>query len=62
LLDTTEKFCKDRAVHNAVLSGIKILDKKDKEKHQRLYQELLSEALAVHLIIILDTIILMTLK
>ena len=23
LLDTTEKFCKDRAVHNAVLSGIK---------------------------------------
>ena len=29
LLDTTEKFCKDRAVHNAVLTGIKILDKKD---------------------------------
>ena len=26
LLDTTEKFCKDRAVHNAVLDGIKILD------------------------------------
>jgi len=26
LLDTTEKFCKDRAVHNAVLEGIKILD------------------------------------
>ena len=24
LLDTTEKFCKDRAVHNAVLEGIKI--------------------------------------
>ena len=29
LLDTTEKFCKDRAVHNAVLEGIKILDGKD---------------------------------
>jgi hypothetical protein len=29
LLDTTEKFCKDRAVHNAVLDGIKILDNKD---------------------------------
>ena len=27
LIDTTEKFCKDRAVHNAVLEGIKILDK-----------------------------------
>src|SRR6056300_2066579 len=26
LLDTTERFCKDRAVHNAVLDGIKILD------------------------------------
>ncbi len=31
LLDTTEKFCKDRAVHNAVLSGIQILDGKDKK-------------------------------
>ena len=27
LFDTTEKWCKDRAIHNAVLSGIKILDK-----------------------------------
>ena len=26
LLDTTEKFCKDRAVYNAVLKGIKIID------------------------------------
>ena len=34
LLDTTEKFCKDRAVHNAVLDGIKILDKKDKKRTQ----------------------------
>jgi len=32
LLETTEKFCKDRAVHNAVLSGIKILDGKDKKQ------------------------------
>ena len=37
LLDTTEKFCKDRAVHNAVLDGIKILDGKDKKEHQRQY-------------------------
>ena len=32
LTETTEKFCKDRAVHNAVLSGIKILDGKDKKQ------------------------------
>ena len=32
LLDVTEKFCKDRAVHNAVLDGIRILDKKDSKR------------------------------
>jgi len=47
LLDTTEKFCKDRAVHNAVLSGIKILDGKDKEKQPEAIPGILSEALAV---------------
>ena len=47
LLDTTEKFCKDRAVHNAVLSGIKILDGKDKEKQPEAIPSILSEALAV---------------
>ena len=26
LLETTEKFCKDRAIHNAILGGIQILD------------------------------------
>jgi len=35
LLDTTEKFCKDRAIHNAVLTGIKILDKKDLKTYTR---------------------------
>ena len=47
LLDTTEKFCKDRAVHNAVLSGIKILDGKDKQKQPEAIPSILSEALAV---------------
>ena len=47
LLDTTEKFCKDRAVHNAVLSGIKILDKKDKTRNAEAIPHILSEALAV---------------
>ena len=47
LTETTEKFCKDRAVHNAVLSGIKILDKKDTKKNTRAIPHILSEALAV---------------
>ena len=47
LLDTTEKFCKDRAVHNAVLSCIKILDKKDKTRTPEAIPHILSEALAV---------------
>ena len=47
LLDTTEKFCKDRAVHNAVLDGIKILDNKDKVRTQEAIPSILADALAV---------------
>ena len=47
LLDTTEKFCKDRAVHNAVLDGIKILDGKDKKRTPEAIPTILSDALAV---------------
>ena len=47
LLNTTEKFCKDRAVHNAVLAGIKILDNKDKKQSPEAIPHILSEALAV---------------
>tara|TARA_A200000159_G_scaffold38397_1_gene34782 strand:- start:1856 stop:3229 length:1374 start_codon:yes stop_codon:yes gene_type:complete len=47
LLDTTEKWCKDRAVHNAVLSGIKILDGKDKKQTPEAIPSILSDALAV---------------
>ena len=47
LLDTTEKFCKERAVHNAILSGIKILDGKDKKQNPESIPHILSEALAV---------------
>ena len=47
LLDTTEKFCKERAVHNAILSGIKILDGKDKHQNPESIPHILSEALAV---------------
>ena len=47
LLDTTEKFCKDRAVHNAVLDGIKILDGKDKQRQSEAIPSILADALAV---------------
>ena len=47
LTETTEKFCKDRAVHNAVLSGIKILDGKDKKQSAEAIPHILSDALAV---------------
>ena len=47
LLDTTEKFCKDKAVNNAVLNGIKILDGKDKKRTPEAIPSILSEALAV---------------
>ena len=47
LLDTTEKFCKDSAVHNAGLEGIQILDGKDKKQNPEAIPSILSEALAV---------------
>jgi len=47
LVDTTEKFCKDRAIHNAILGGIQILDGKDKQHTQEYLPEMLSSALSV---------------
>ena len=47
LLETTEKFCKDRAIHNAILGGIQILDGKDKQHTPEYLPELLSGALSV---------------
>ncbi len=47
LLDTTEKWCKDRAVYNAVLKGIKIIDGKDKKHTPEAIPNILSDALAV---------------
>ena len=47
LLDVTEKFCKDRAVHNAVLDGIRILDKKDTKRTPEAIPSILADALAV---------------
>ena len=47
LVDTTEKWCKDRAVHNAILNGIQIIEGKDKEHTAEAIPSILSEALAV---------------
>ena len=47
LVETTEKFCKDRSIHNAILSGIQILDGKDKTHTPEYLPELLSNALGV---------------
>ena len=47
LRDTTEKFCKDRAIHNAILGGIQIIDGKDKRYTPEYLPEILSNALSV---------------
>jgi|TARA_B110000240_G_scaffold19290_1_gene19614 replicative DNA helicase len=47
LVNTTEKFCKDKAVYNAILNGINIIEGKDKEHTQEAIPSILSEALAV---------------
>ena len=47
LVDTTEKFCKDKAVYNAILSGIQIIEGKDKQQTAEAIPSILSEALAV---------------
>jgi len=46
LLDTTEKFCKDKAVYNAIMESIQIIDGKS-EKSANALPEVLSKALAV---------------
>ena len=47
LVNTTEKFCKDRAVHNAVMEGIHIIDGKDKKHSPEAIPEILRDALSV---------------
>jgi replicative DNA helicase len=47
LMAETEKFCKDRAVYNAILKSIGIIDGKDREHNQDAIPSLLQEALSV---------------
>ena len=47
LINTTEKWCKDRAVYLSLLESIKIADGKDKTKSRDAIPSILSEALGV---------------
>ena len=47
LVDESEKFCKKRAVYNAILDSISIIEGKDKNKTEDGIPSLLSDALAV---------------
>ena len=47
MIQNTEKFCKDRAVYNAILKSISIIDGRDKSLTKDALPSILSDALAV---------------
>ena len=47
MIKNTEKFCKDKAVYNAILKGISIIDGRDKVNTPDAIPSILSDALAV---------------
>jgi len=47
LEDTTEKWCQDRAIHNAIMEGISIIEGKHKSLTKNALPDLLSKALGV---------------
>ena len=47
LVNTTEQFCKDKAVYNAIVEGISIIDGKDKHRGPDAIPNILTDALAV---------------
>ena len=47
LIDTTEKWCRDRAIYLALLDSIAIADGKDEKKNPEAIPSILSDALAV---------------
>ncbi len=47
LLDETEQWCKDKAIYQAILNGIQIIDGKDKDKTPEAIPTILTEALSV---------------
>lgn len=47
LLDNTEKFCQDKAIYNAIMDSIKILDDKTGKTSKGMIPEVLTKALSV---------------
>jgi replicative DNA helicase len=47
LVEQTEKFCQDRAIYNAIMESVSILDDKSGKKSKGTIPELLSDALGV---------------
>ena len=47
LTEQTEKFCQDRAIYNAIMESVSILDNRSKTKTKGQIPELLSDALSV---------------
>ena len=47
IVKSTEQFCKDKAVYNAILKGISIIDGRDKNQTPDAIPSILSDALAV---------------
>jgi len=47
LIDTTERFCQEKAVYNAIMDSIHILDGKDKQQDKGNIPKILTDALAV---------------
>ena len=47
LIDETEKWCKDKAIYNAILSGIHIIDGKSKDQTADAIPSILIDALSV---------------
>lgn len=47
LLEKTEKFCKDRAVFNAIMQSLTIMDDKDKNHNKEAIPGLLQDALSI---------------
>lgn len=47
LIDKTEEYCKDRAIHNAIMESISIIDGENKKLSKGAIPELLKEALSI---------------
>ena len=47
IIDQTEKYCKDKAIYNAIMDSIQVIDGKDKDRGPDALPDMLSKALQV---------------